>query len=345
MIKKDYPQPALVPFEEGDFVVDKRPKLLFAAVYAPTFNSDFMVRGFEKAGYSVVVMDWQKIKLLEGVEGLRQRLVMKAQMEEPELIFLHIQNAGVVDVTTADELQRVAPTVSYNFDCRSFEDSKWMYDLAPHLELSIFSNNEDVQRCKHLGINNVAVMQSSADFEHYRPFNLSDDKKKEYPHDIVFIGNKFDTTNMKFDKAAERTQMVEFLQREYGNRFKAWGRGYSRMVHQQEEAMIYNCAKIAITQNNFERSRYCSDRIFRAMGCGVMTIQQYYPEIAKDFNKMVTSTWINFGMLKEEIDMYLDNEDLRAAKSRAGAEFVREKHSWYNRVLEMQSLLKMNNQI
>lgn len=345
MEKKSYPQPTLVPFDEGDFIVDKRPVVLFAAVYAPTFNSDFMVKGFEKAGYRVEVMDWQKIKLTEGVEGLRDRLIVKAKIEQPALIFLHIQNEGVVDKNTAMALQGVAPTVSYNFDCRGFEKSKWLYELAPYLELSIFSNTEDVLRCNELGITNVAVMQSSADFDHYRPFKNLPENKKDYNHDIVFIGNKFDQTNMKFDKAAERTQMVEFLQKEYGDKFKAWGIGFSRMVNQQEEALIYNCAKIAITQNNFYRSRYCSDRIFRAMGCGVMTIQQYYPEINKDFGRAVTSTWLDFPMLKEEIDKYLKDEQLRFAKAKAGAEFVREKHSWYNRVVELQERLKLHNQI
>lgn len=342
MEKKDYPQPTLVPFEQDDFVVDERPTVLFVAVYAPTFNSDFMVRGFEQAGYNVMVMDWQKIKYMEGVEGLRDRLIVKAKMEQPDLIFLHVQQEGTIDNNTAIALQKIAPTVSYNFDCRNFEKSKWMYELAPLIELSIFSNTEDVQKCKELGINNVACMHSSADFDHYKPFNLNEEKRKEYPHDIVFIGGRFDKSNMQFDNAGERTKMVEFLTKEYGDRFKVWGMGYSRMVNQQEERLIYNCAKIAITHNNFFRTRYCSDRIFRAMGCGVMTVQQYYPEINKDFDKTVTSTWLNFDMLKEEIDKHLENESLRYAKAKAGATFVREKHSWYNRVLEMQQLLKIS---
>ena len=330
-----------VPFDDSDFVKDDRPTLLFAAIYAPTYSSDYMVKGFEKAGYNVCVMDWQKIKFNEGVEGMRQRLIVKAEMEQPELIFLHIQNKDVLDKNTAIALQKIAPVVSYNFDCRIYEEMKWAYDLAPHIELSLFSNFEDVQRCNHLGIKNVSVLQSSADYEHYKPVKLTEQQKSDYPHEIVFIGNKFDKSNMKFDKAAERTEMVEFLKKEYGDKFKAWGIGFSRMVNQQEEQVIYNAAKIAITQNNFLRTSYCSDRVYRAMGCGVLTIQQYYPNINKAFSSAVTSTWLNFEMLKSEIDKYLNNDTLRYAKGRAGADFVRENHSWYNRVLEMQNVLKL----
>lgn len=332
-----------IPFSDDDFVKDSRPTLLFAAIYAPTYNSDYMVRGFEKAGYNVCVIDWQKLRFNEGVQGMRQRLIVKAEMEQPELIFLHIQNKDVLDKDTVIALQKVAPVVSYNFDCRIYEEMNWAYELAPFMELSLFSNLEDVQRCNHLGIKNVAVLQSSADYNHYKPVKLTGSQLADYNHDIVFIGNKFDKSNMKFDKAAERTEMVEFLKEQYGDRFKAWGIGFSRMVNQQEEQIIYNAAKIAITQNNFLRTSYCSDRVYRAMGCGTLTIQQYYPNINRAFTPQVTSTWLDFEMLKAEIDKYLENDTLRFAKGRAGADFVREKHSWYNRVLEMKELLKAVN--
>ncbi len=336
---KEYTPAKSVPFDASDFPNANKPTVLFAAIYAPTiFSSDFMVRGFEKAGYNVITLDWQKIKLTEQVFGLRERLVVSAQMHQPEFIFLHIQSENVLDKETVSRLQEIAPVVLYNFDCRSFEKSQWIYDLAPHIELTLFSNNEDVQHCKSIGINNVAVLQSSADYDHYRPGKIID---QTFGNEIVFIGNRFDTSNLKFDNAAERTEMVEFLRTTYDHKFFAYGMGFSRMVNQQEEVMIYNNAKIAITQNNFKRSRYCSDRVYRAMGCGCMTIQQYYPEINKDFNSQVTATWLDFTMLKGEIDKYLEDDDLRFGKAKAGAEFVRQKHSWFNRVMELQYLLDL----
>lgn len=343
MQTKEYKPAMSVPFDEGDFPNEHKPTILFVGIYAPTFNSDFMVRGFEKAGYNVVTIDWQKVRLNEQVFGLRERLIGSAMMNQPEFIFLHIQSKGVIDIDTAIALQKIAPVIMYNFDCRQFDEMQWAYALTPHIELNLFSNNEDVQRCRSLGYNNVAVLSSSADYEHYRPARNVDSYRINYPQEIVFIGNRFDKSNMKFDKAAERTEMVEFLQSTYGDNFKGWGMGYSKMVNQQEEVLIYNCTKIAITQNNFYRSRYCSDRVFRAMGSGAMVIQQYYPEINKDFTSGVTSVWVNFEQLKSEIDKYLENEMLRFAKARAGAEYVRERHSWFNRVIELQQILKMNN--
>lgn len=334
--------PKSIPFEADDFPDANKPTVLFAGIYAPTFDSKFMVKGFQQAGYNVIDMDWQRIKLTEQSLGLRERLIGSASMHQPDLIFLHIQSENVLDKETVTRLQRIAPTVLYNFDCRAFEKTQWIYDLAPHIELTLFSNKEDVRRCEFLGIKNTAVLQSSADYDHYRKGKLTDGDKAKYPHDIVFIGNRFDTSNLKFDNAVQRNEMVEFLRNEYGDKFFAYGMGFSRLVNQQEEVLIYNSAKIAITQNNFIRSRYCSDRVYRAMGCGIMTIQQYYPEINKDYTPQVASTWLSFEMLKGEIDKYLEDDNLRFAKSKSGSEWVREKHSWYNRVIELKELLKLH---
>lgn len=359
-----------IEFNDDEFPpIDERPLVLFAAIFAPTFDSTFMVKGFEAAGYRVAVLDWQKIKFQanqsfnsvkyeeatdeykevevkeDGIAVLQDLLIKKALAEQPELIFLHIQSEGILNTLIVDQLQRIAPTVIYNFDCRVAEKTQWLYDLVPYVELVCFSNLEDVQNCQKLGYENTAVLHSSADYDHYcYDENISKNNQviaDDYKHDIVFIGNRYDNSNHQFDNTQQRTDMVKFLTDEYGDRFKAWGMGFSKLVNQQEEKIIYNFAKIAITQNNFYRVNYQSDRVYRAMGCGVLTIMQQYPEINKDFNSAVASVWLDFDMLKEQIDKYLDNDILRYSKAKAGAAFVRERHSWYNRVVEIQQLLKL----
>lgn len=333
-----------VPFDESGFLTDERPCILFVAMYAPTgtngsiFNSDFMVDGFNKAGYRVEVMDWQKIRFNEGIEGLHQRILYKAMAEKPELIFLHIQTVGILSKEFLDELNKVSFTVSYNFDCRTFKDTEWQYELAPHLGYSFVSNKEDVLRCNAFGIFNVGVLHSSADFNHYKRIKV---EITEDDPEIVFIGNNFETSNLDFQKKKERVELVKFMQENFGNRFKAYGRGWdnSGIVNQQEEVVIYNKAKIAITHNNFYRTAYQSDRAYRAMGSGCLTIMQYYPEINKDFTPQVASTWLNFDMLKTECERYLENEEERIKKANAGYDWVRHQHSWHNRAMQMTEIL------
>lgn len=354
-----------IEFNENEFPKkDNRPLCLFVGMFNQSFDSTFMVKGFEENGYRVEVMDWQKIKYqateeinkvvkegngfvekkekVDGNSVLQDVLLKKAMIEKPDLIFLHIQSKGVLNTLIVDQLQRIADTVIYNFDCREKEESEWIYDLVPYVKLVCFSNIDDVINCRARGHYNTMVLQSSADYDVYKPLPNKQNIPKEFQHDIVFIGNKSEGTNLNFPEAKARTEMVNFLEREYGSKFKAWGMGwnYSRIVNRQEEVMIYNSCKIAITHNNFNRVDYQSDRVYRAMGCGAFTLIQFFPNVNKHFNNDVASAWINLPMLKEQIDKYLEDEELREKKAFLGSGFVRHKHSWAVRVEQLMIALK-----
>lgn len=357
-----------IPFNDNEFQPeDTRPLCLFVGIFAPTFDSTFMVRGFEENGYRVEVMDWQKIKFQatveitevvkkegtedeyeevkvkqDGVAVLQDALIKKALKEKPDLIFLHIQSENILNTLVVDQLQRIADTVIYNFDCRSKEKTQWLYDLVPYVKLVCFSNIDDAVACRNKGNYNVMVLQSSADYDVYKPLPNKKSIPDEFKHDIVFVGNRYDNTNMEFPEAKARTEMVEFLQNEYGDKFKAWGMGwkYSRLVNKQEEVMIYNGCKIAITQNNFNRAEYQSDRIYRIMGCGAFALMQHFPNANLYFNNDVAAAWLDLPMLKSQIDRYLEDEELREQKAFLGSRFVREKHSWFDRVKQLMIALR-----
>lgn len=356
-----------IRFNENEFPPkDNRPVVLFVGIFSPTFDSTFMAKGFEEHGYRVETLDWQKVKFnatetitqvvkneetgefeekkvkQDGNAVLQDTILKKAIKCNPDLIFLHIQSEGVLNTLIVDQLQRIADTVIYNFDCRSKEKTQWLYDLVPYAKLVCFSNLDDVVACRNKGNYNVMVLQSSADFEVYRPLPKKSDIPKEFKHDIVFIGNRYDNTNMEFPEAKIRTEMVEFLQKEFGGKFKAWGMGwqYSRLVNKQEEVLIYNGCKIAITQNNFNRADYQSDRVYRIMGCGAFALIEFFPNVNQYFSNDVAGAWLNFDMLKEQIERYLNDEKLREQKAFLGSKFVRSKHSWGNRVEQLLIALK-----
>src|SRR5258707_1895731 len=137
--------------------------------------------------------------------------------------------------------------------------------------------------------------------------------------------------------------MVEFMRDTFGDAFKVYGMGWgagTEMVNAQEEINIYNRSKIAITHNNFIRGGYTSDRLCRALGCGIATVSQYFPEINKELNKYVAATWLDFPMLKKECERLLNFSEEREAMGKAGSEFVRIQHSWRNRIRQLKELIQ-----
>lgn len=332
------------PYTEEDLKdVGGKPKMLFAAIKSPMFDGQFMAEGFEQAGYDVSIMNWQHIRFTEGDEGLNDRIVSKVKMDHPEITFLHIQSPGVLFEDPLREIKERTFTIIYTFDVRT--DINWLKKLAPHVGLILFSDKESIRQCNADGILNVGYLPPAADYRLYRKLDMKA-VTSEYG-EVVFIGNNYiNSPHLGFEKAEERVAMVEFMKKNFGDRFKAFGLGWgnsiegTEIIYPHNEVLIYNSAKVAITHNHFLRSGYQSDRMYRSIGCGCYTVGQYFPGINQQFNANVCSTWIDFDMLGEEVEKALSNYNLRKLVSEAGAEFARKFHSWKNRAEEVNLLIE-----
>ena len=310
--------------------------VLHVKIEAPTYSSQGMERSFKELFDDYDGFDWQRVRFNEGFPGLQQRIIAKAMMCQPELIFLHLQTPESIDADTAIELSKIGYVVNYTFDVR--QDISWYKEIAPHIGLTLFGDYESIEECKREGINNVDYLQSSCDFDWYRPLNM---RKKENTGEIVFLGGNYAMSNMNYPSAQERIDLVEFLQKEFPDKFRVYGMGWegTKMVHAQDEIKIYNQAKIAITHNNFQRKGYTSDRLFRAIGCGAMTISQHYEGIEQEFNENIL-IWRNFAELKKLINFHLDNEDLREIRAANNQRLIRNTCNWTVRLQQMLKLIE-----
>jgi spore maturation protein CgeB len=302
------------------------------------YSSKGIEKGFKKAGFiDYDFLDYQSIRFNEGTEGLLQRMIVKANICKPDLIFIHIQNNDILDIETINQLSKIGFTVLYNFDCRNKDESKWMYDLTPYLGWVFFSNQEDVDNCNELGIKNVSVLQSSCDTDMYNTIGKKLDK---YP-DIVFVGNNYVGTNLNFDLSTQRQEMIDFMYFEFDNKFGSYGRGQlGQMIDPQEESLCYNSAKIAISQNNFDKELYTSDRIWKIMSCGTFCLARYFDGIETIFERGVHLDWFSsLDELKDKTEYYLKNDEERKSIAKVGMNFVKENHSWANRFEEMELII------
>lgn len=320
-------------------MVSSKPVLLFAAIYAPSFNSDFMVKGFEECGFEVIKFDWQSERFNHGTEAMRTKLINLAIEHRPSQIFLHIQNKDALDIETVKTLESISPIVNFTFDVRSKQKTEWMYEMAKHVTLTAFACEEDRKECASRGIENVMHLHSSCNMDLYAPRVLT----YPIPMDIVFVGNRYDTSNLEFPLAEERQEMIRFLQQTYTSRFRAFGLGQQGgMVMPAIEATIYNASKIAISHNNFERDGYTSDRTWRIIATGSLALLRWFPGIEEIFQKEVhCDWWKTFDELKNLIDYYLSDEKERKAVAEIGMNFVRENHTWKDRVCKIQEALQV----
>lgn len=308
--------------------------VLFVKIEAPTYSSIAMVNGFKENGFTVMELDWQHIRFSEGIIALREQILEVAERRGPDLIFLHLQNSDVLTVELATRLQELSFVVNFTEDVR--EDTTWYENIAPHIGLTIFTNRNDVHKLRQMGIPNVEYLQTSYNDVWYKKLSRREDV--DYG-EIIFIGNNTVGTNLNFPLAQQRVDMVEFMKKHFGHRFRVYGIGWpgSRMLNPQECITAYNNCKIAITHNQFYRDGYQSDRGFNAMGCGACTIVNYYPNIENDFHYI--ESWDTFDILKKKCELALQYEDRRVKVFELTHHEVLSRHRWANRFAELKTII------
>jgi hypothetical protein len=313
-------------------------RVFHIAIDSDTYNSDGIAKGFEQNGYVVDKYNWQQQRYELHTEGMNAHCVGTAILSNPDLIFLHCQNPEAFSEETVNQLRAIAPIVHYTFDVK--EDIRWHKSIAKYMAVTLFACHEDVNSCKADGIDNVAYMPSSADFDVYKPSLIMDQKKETMPP-IVFIGSKYINTSLNYPKAQERQDMIDYMYENFPTKFMAFGQGQKGgLTKKEQEIEIYNRAKIVITHNNFLRKGYCSDRDFRAVGCGPLVVHQFFEGVKEMFG-WHTAVWADFQDLKYTCDYFLreNKTEERERIANKDREHVLSNHTWGERVKQILKLL------
>lgn len=152
---------------------------------------------------------------------------------------------------------------------------------------------------------------------------------KTYKSDIIFVGSKNYHPEWQY-----RTDLIEWLHKTYKNRFRHWGGDGIRTVRGHQLNTLYASAKVAVGDSlclNFDHEYYWSDRVYETRGRGGFLI---HPEIVGLDDVMVKYEYKNFDQLKSLIDYYVNHDDEREALRIKNFEYVRENHTYHNRLRE-----------
>jgi spore maturation protein CgeB len=156
---------------------------------------------------------------------------------------------------------------------------------------------------------------------------------EKYYGDIIFVGNNYLGTNQQFPKSQERYDMVQYLKSEFGDKFQVYGLNWGKdvkMLNPAQTIEAYNNAKIVITQNNFERKGYQSDRAFNAIGCGAFVIAQRFKGIEEQFDGTLF-WWEEFEDIKSMCNNLLNEYHYRNNMATISNNVVVNNHRWVNR--------------
>lgn len=313
--------------------LNKNPPL-FKSILHIGFPVPPLELAFNKDSESYKFIGWVDYqKKLPQLENIIKREVM---IKKYDLIFLQLQNPGILSVRLLRDIKRISPEskiVNWSGDVRAPQPA-WYTETGRLIHLTSFSNQTDVDIIEKNGIK-AAHLQVGFDNKIYMPGVA----RKKWP-DIVFMGNNYRT---HFPLSPFREQMVNFLKKKYPTQFGVYGSGWNGvnlMDKPLDEADCYKGCKIAINLSHFDYKRFSSDRIFRIMGSGAFCLTKVYPEMEIDFKVGEhLDVWSTLPELEERINFYLNNPDERKRIAQNGCELAHSKHTWKNRLEELKTLL------
>ena len=200
-----------------------------------------------------------------------------------DICFMQIQNEKTGNGKTVDKLSWVkrlkdegCKVISWTGDKRQ-STPRWMVDFAPNVSITCFSNMEDVEYFRSLGLRSE-FLQIGIDEQIFKP----EGDVLKVP-EVIFLANNYGN---QFPLSGFRRDLVHALNNNFD--FGVYGNGWKNAkgnlnTDQYEEAKAYRGCKIAISASHFNSERYTSDRLLRIIGCGAFCMVHDYNTIEKDF--------------------------------------------------------------
>lgn len=295
------------------------------------------LNGFQQALINVASMYRE---LPTGTTGFNNKALKLAHIFKPDIIFMQIQQADVLNEYTATELSKIGFCINFSGDVRA-ELPEWYVTTGKIIQLTTFNNLVDVEMAREAGVNNSEYLELGFDPEVYKRWGV----KRPCP-DIVAHFNDYGPT--RFPLSQYRLDIASRLTKEFGNKFGVYGNFPNAKgnlnSNQVEEAQQYNNCKIAINCSHFNYKRYSSDRQLRIMGSGAFCLTHHYDGICMDYHPGKNlDTFNNLDEMVEKCHYYLKHDDIRQKIADDGYDYVRSHFTFQNMAENIVELYKRYN--
>ena len=285
-------------------------RILHLAMGMPEFD-----RAAEELGHTIERVHWRGPASRKGFD---HDALSKADVLQPDLIFVQTHENQVFRPETFDALRKIGTVVFWVGDVRDPMPDYYPF-IAPHVDITAFTNLTDVSAIREAG-HRAEYLQIGYDEKLY----TYAEKERS---GVVFLGNDYGD---RFPLSEARAEMVERMKAEFGDQFKAYGkRQDNKATTPAQEVAIYQSALVAINYDHFNRPLFASDRILRAQACGAAVVSMAYEGI-NDEHPYVGAAETLDDMVKM-VRFALDNPGRAAALGKMGADHTLSMHRWNNR--------------
>ncbi len=307
----------------------KQIKILQIGSFKNLWDEEGIAKSFEKLGHKVIRVPEESFRVADASKVL--------ELENPDFVLIAKFKAEM-------ELDKAL----FFKKCRSMKIPiiTWVWDLYFGLrreftlqrdwmfrsDLVLTPDGGNQKKFEELGINHRVLRQAI-----YDEYCYEGEFQEKYDYDIVFVG----CSNMQWSYSE---QLGAFLQKEYGDRFKWFGRFDTHEIRGDDLNNLYKSAKIIIGDSVYS-PYYWSNRLYETLGRGGFTIFPKIDGLESDYEAY--KHYIPYRMgdwkgLKEKINYFLCHENERERIKKEALKHTKENHTLLQRC---QELLKFISQI
>ncbi len=298
-------------------------KVLLPIIYHEL--TECIARAWRNAGHTVQVVDWRRAARKSNAEAT---CIRQAMQFRPDIAFCQFQSPNIISAAFPLALRSIGCySINWSGDVRS-PLPDWYKQLAPHFDVTAFTNIPDVEEIRSLGCRSE-FLQIGYDETIYH--SVENDNRQG----VVFIGNNY---HNKFEESSSRRDMVRAMAEAYPDQFKVYGmgwetvapRGWQGYIREPMDAIILRDALVAVGWDHFHRAGFASDRLLRATACGCAVVNQHYDGIEQEHPHVFAVSTIDD--MVEQVGHLLQNPQVAVSIGRANAINTKQQHRWDNRV-------------
>lgn len=318
-------------------------------LYAPIIEKGHVVQKVQKRGMRDALGTLGEVMEVDYVYG-EEDILEAAKAWQPHFVFAQFHEADEKRVELAIELRKIRREwmVSWDGDVWAKQQTDPNYlEMLRNFDCHTCVNATLFPIYEAKGVH-AAYLQNS-----FEPAILpTNESEIQSIRDVIFLGNNYSPYRTAL---ATKLKSLPFDVDIFGRGYN-YADGTPVMVGKKElssgESLydfaktgdLYRSSKIAIADNQFpEAIGFASDRLFMILAAGGCLLMHQRVQKLDELLGLVDGVhyivWDDFTDLEAKIQYYLEHEDERAKIAEAGTAFCREKHSYAQRVGELQALI------
>lgn len=328
-------------------IQDAFESLGFKTLLINNFSSQIIERIGIKIGNRVpalktVINPIQKTHLMKE----NKEFISIVSKEKPDLLFI-VKGTFIFPETLAKIKKVVScPIAGYVWDKPFYDHDSNIDDYrrsnfkngVPWYDCVFVFDTFYIDEIKKHGAKSVKYLPLATSPHRCKEPNITDQERRDYGYDVCFIGLPFENRVDIFECLRDYRLGVfgDRWTRHFAYRGQRTPSYYKGKASGEAVNKIYLSSKIVLNIHHPQSIEGLNTRTFDIPACGAFEIVDYKKSIERHFeiDKEIV-TFRNIDELKNKIDFYLKNDDLRKAIIVRGKQRVLNEHTWVHRMKDL----------